>query len=80
MDDLTSHKTGAGLGAPILSECAFVRSKHDLYKGYGTGRIQNLRKGHAKVEFNPSVFMPPPYRSENKILVVEQLEVVDSPL
>lgn len=57
-----------------------VRSTNELYRAYGTGRVQKLRNGHAKVEFNPSVFMAPPYRSENKILVVEQLEVVDSPL
>jgi len=57
-----------------------VRSTNDLYRAYGTGRVQKLRNGQAKVEFNPSVFMPPPFRSENKILAVEQLEVVDSPL
>ncbi len=57
-----------------------VRSTSGLYKPYGTGRVQKLRNGQAKVEFNPSVFMPPPYRSENKILAVEQLEVVDCPL
>lgn len=57
-----------------------VRSTNDLYRAYGTGRVQKLRNGQAKVEFNPSVFMPPPYRSENKILAVDQLEVVDSPL
>jgi SNF2 family DNA or RNA helicase len=64
----------------LLADGAQVRSSNDLYKSYGTGRVQKLRNGQAKVEFNPSVFMPPPYRSENKILAVEQLEVVDSPL
>jgi hypothetical protein len=63
-----------------LVQCALVRSTNDLYRAYGTGRVQKLRNGQAKVEFNPSVFMPPPYRSENKILAVDQLEVVDSPL
>ncbi|MCK6485057.1 MAG: DEAD/DEAH box helicase family protein [Phycisphaerae bacterium] len=63
-----------------LREQTQVRSTNDLYRAYGTGRVQKLRNGQAKVEFNPSVFMPPPYRSENKILAVEQLELVDSPL
>ncbi len=63
-----------------ILEGNLVRSTSGLYKPYGTGRVQKLRNGHAKVEFNPSVFMPPPYRSENKILAVEQVEVVDSPL
>jgi len=63
-----------------LDSNAFVRSTEELYKHYGTGQVRRLKNGHAKVEFNPSVFMPPPYRSENKILAVEQLEVVDCPL
>ena len=61
----------------VILDGILVRSSSALYKPYGTGRIQKLRNGHAKVEFNPSVFMPPPYRSENKILAVEQLEMVD---
>src|SRR5438128_8676929 len=61
------------------AQWGLVRSTNALYKPYGTGRVQKLRNGQAKVEFNPSVFMPPPYRSENKILSVEQLQVVDSP-
>lgn len=75
------HDTGANsLEQTALAENASVRSTNSLYKAYGTGRVQKLRNGQAKVEFNPSVFMPPPYRSENKILAVDQLEVVDSPL
>lgn len=63
-----------------LSEGLWVRSTNDLYRAYGTGRVQKLKNGYAKVEFNPSVFMSPPYRSENKFLAVDQMEVVDSPL
>jgi SNF2 family DNA or RNA helicase len=66
--------------ASPLSEFALVRSTNELYRNYGTGRVQKMRNGQAKVEFNPSVFMSPPYRSENKILAVDQLEAVDSPL
>jgi ERCC4-related helicase len=57
-----------------------VRSTNELYKPYGIGIIQKIRGAQAKVEFNPSVFMPPPYRSENKILQVAEMERVDSPL
>ncbi|MCI0682086.1 MAG: hypothetical protein L0Y71_08280, partial [Gemmataceae bacterium] len=53
---------------------------NDLYKEYGVGRVQKVRGEHAKVEFNPSVFMTPPYRSENKILPLAKLEKVDTPL
>src|SRR5712692_4207334 len=57
-----------------------VRSTNDMYKEYGVGRVQKVRNGMAKVEFNPSVFMTPPYRSENKILLLSELEKVDTPL
>src|SRR5712692_4872190 len=57
-----------------------VRSTNDMYKEYGVGRVQKVRNGMAKVEFNPSVFMQPPYRSENKILHLAEIERVDSPL
>ena len=63
-----------------LSETDLVRSTNDLYKSYGVGYIQKIRGEQAKVEFNPSVFMQPPYRSENKILHLKELERVDSPL
>lgn len=63
-----------------LSEHDLVRSTNDLYKSYGVGYIQKIRGEQAKVEFNPSVFMQPPYRSENKILHLKELERVDSPL
>src|SRR5437762_9749996 len=68
-----------------LDEIAFtegdlVRSTNDLYKSYGVGYIQKIRGEQAKVEFNPSVFMQPPYRSENKILYLKALQRVDSPL
>src|SRR5713226_5060076 len=61
-------------------EGELVRSTNELYKSYGVGYIQKIRGEQAKVEFNPSVFMQPPYRSENKILHLKELERVDSPL
>lgn len=65
---------------PEFAEGDLVRSTNDLYKQYGIGRIQKARGGQAKVEFNPSVFMPPPYRSENKILRFAEIERVDTPM
>ena len=49
-----------------------VRSTNPLYASYGVGRVQKVRNGIVKVEFNPSVFMQPPYRSENKLLKLEE--------
>src|SRR5438128_679243 len=66
--------------AQCFREGDLVRSTNDLYKSYGVGYIQKIRGEQAKVEFNPSVFMQPPYRSENKILHLKELERVDSPL
>ena len=57
-----------------------VRSTNDMYKEYGVGRVQKVRNGLAKIEFNPSAFMEPPYRSENKILPLAEIERVDTPL
>ena len=75
---LTAFKAEAV--APTFAEGDFVRSTNDLYKEYGVGCIQKARGAQAKVEFNPSVFMPPPYRSENKILHLAEIERVDTPL
>ena len=63
-----------------FTEGDLVRSTNDTYRHYGIGRIQKVRGPQAKVEFNPSVFMQPPYRSENKILQLVEMEKVDSPL
>jgi SNF2 family DNA or RNA helicase len=51
-----------------------------IFKPCGIGRVQKVRNGIVKVEFNPSVFMEPPYRSENKLIKVEETERVDTPL
>jgi len=63
-----------------IAEGDLVRSTNDMYKEYGVGRVQKMRNGLAKIEFNPSVFMEPPYRSENKILPLPEIEKVDTPL
>jgi len=66
--------------ADFFEEGTFVRSTNPVYLELGIGRIQKVRGPQAKVEFNPSVFMRPPYRSENKILQLSELERVESPL
>jgi SNF2 family DNA or RNA helicase len=65
---------------PLIREGELARSTNALYIGYGIGRVQKVRGAQAKVEFNPSVFMPPPYRSENKILQLAEMERVETPL
>lgn len=46
-----------------VADGCFVRSLNPLFRRYGGGRVQKVVKGIAKVEYNPSVFMEPPYRS-----------------
>jgi ERCC4-related helicase len=63
-----------------ITDGFLVRSTNALYRDHGIGRVQKVRDGHAKVEFNPSVFMEPPYRSENKILRLAEVQRIDTPL
>src|SRR2546430_15825177 len=77
---IESGTIAAARASGSLNEGDLVRSTNDLYKSYGVGYIQKPPGAQAKVEFNPSVFMQPPYRSENKILQLAELERVDSPL
>jgi len=51
-----------------------------VYKALGVGRVQKVRDSQCKVEFNPSVFSRPPYRSENKILGFSEIRICPSPL
>ena len=77
-DAVTAFKADAG--HLDFSDGDLVRSTNALYRDYGIGIVQKLRGPQAKVEFNPSVFMQPPYRSENKILQLAEMEKIDSPL
>ncbi len=63
-----------------ISEQSFLRSTLDIFRPYGVGVVTKVKNGVAKVEFNPSVFMEPPYRSENRLFDLTQVEVCDSPL
>ncbi|HEV2196756.1 MAG TPA: helicase-related protein [Candidatus Acidoferrum sp.] len=57
-----------------------VRSVNGIYHPLGVGRVQKVRDRQCKVEFNPTVFSRPPYRSENKILNLNEIEVCATPL
>lgn len=51
-----------------------------IYRALGVGRVQKVRDHQCKVEFNPTVFSRPPYRSENKILKLDEVVVCRTPL
>ncbi len=51
-----------------------------MYRDYGVGKVYKVRDGLCKVEFNPSVFSLPPFRSENFILSLDEVEVCPTPL
>jgi len=57
-----------------------VRSLNSMYRDYGVGKVYKCRDGLCKVEFNPSVFSLPPFRSENFILSLDEVEVCPTPL
>jgi len=59
---------------------AQVRSLSSIYRSYGVGKVYKVRDGLCKVEFNPSVFSLPPFRSENFILSLNEVEVCPTPL
>jgi hypothetical protein len=50
-----------------------VRSLNLMYRHYGVGKVYKVQDGLCKVEFNPSVFSLPPFRSENFILSIDSL-------
>src|SRR5260370_10964506 len=63
-----------------LNAGTHVRSVNGVYRPVGVGRVQKVRDHQCKVEFNPTVFSRPPYRSENKILKLEEVIVCPTPL
>lgn len=56
-----------------------VKSLNGIYKPLGVGLVQKVKDHQCKVEFNPTVFSRPPYRSENKILQLDEIEVCPTP-
>ena len=67
-------------GITSLAEGTAVRAIKGVFMHYGIGRVQKSRNGVAKIEYSPSVFMEPPYRSESKVVRIEQLEIVETPV
>jgi superfamily II DNA or RNA helicase len=57
-----------------------VRSVNSLYRAFGVGRVLKVKDPLCKVEFNPSVFSRPPFRSQNYILGMEEVEICPTPL
>src|SRR5438094_668271 len=80
MNKEASNHHGGVAAAPVVADGDLVRSTNELYVPFGIGRIQKIKGPQAKVEFNPSVFMQPPYRSENKILQLGEVQRIDTPL
>ncbi len=66
--------------AVTIAPGATVRCANSIYAALGLGRVQKVKGEQAKVEFNPGVFSKPPYRSENKILRLAELERCLTPL
>jgi superfamily II DNA or RNA helicase len=73
---MASHSTKTA----AIEQGTHVRSVNGIYKALGVGCIQKVRDSQCKVEFNPSVFSRPPYRSENKILHLAEIQVCPTPL
>ena len=65
---------------PTIELGTHVRSLNSMYRDYGVGKVYKVRDGLCKVEFNPSVFSLPPFRSENFILSLGEVEVCPTPL
>src|SRR5260370_16319061 len=63
-----------------LNAGTYVRSVNGIYRPLGVGRVQKVRDHQCKVEFNPTVFSLPPYRSENKILKLDEVVACPTPL
>ena len=57
-----------------------VVSSNPLFRDLGIGYVLEVRGGRAKVEFRPTVFSAPPYLTESKIIDVDELRVVRSPV
>jgi superfamily II DNA or RNA helicase len=75
-----SSDTEVGAHRAPLQPGAHVRSRNSNYRALGIGRVQKVKDNHCKVEFNPSVFSRPPFRSQNYILRLDEVEVCPTPL
>lgn len=78
--DVQRPVTAPNRQPPDIEAGLFARSRNKLYRSLGVGRVRKVRQDQCKIEFNPTVFSRPPYRSENKILNLDEIEVCLTPL
>ncbi|MDP8206171.1 MAG: DEAD/DEAH box helicase [Candidatus Electryonea clarkiae] len=64
----------------MVDTSSLVVSINSLHADNGVGVVQQVRGEQAKVEFRPTVFSKPPYLTESRILSVNELRTVKSPL
>jgi superfamily II DNA or RNA helicase len=74
------NKIELGAHRAPLQPGTHVRSRNSNYRALGVGRVQKVKDNQCKVEFNPSVFSRPPFRSQNYILGLDEVEVCPTPL
>ena len=72
--------TGVNHKTATIEPGTHVRSLNSIYRGFGVGRVQKLRDALCKVEFSPSAFSLPPFRSQNFIMSLNEVEVCPTPL
>jgi superfamily II DNA or RNA helicase len=75
-----ASQTGLNNTTAVVGPGVHVRSSNGIYKPLGVGRVQKVKDYQCKVEFNPTVFSQPPFRSENKILQLDEMQVCFTPL
>jgi len=63
-----------------LNPGSWVLSTNPLHADNGVGVVQQIRGEQAKVEFRPTVFSRAPYLTESRILSVNELRLVKTPL
>ncbi|MFB6225287.1 MAG: hypothetical protein ABEI13_02415, partial [Candidatus Paceibacteria bacterium] len=64
----------------MLEPGTTVFSNNQLYRELGTGVVLDVRGEQAKVEFRPTIFSDPPHVNETKILHLDDLQAIKSPL
>ena len=63
-----------------IDKGSWVVSTNPLHAENGVGIVQQVHGQQAKVEFRPTIFSKPPYSTESRILNVNELRVIKSPL
>ena len=63
-----------------IDKGSWVVSTNPLHAENGVGIVQQVRGQQAKVEFRPTIFSKPPYSTESRILNINELRVIKSPL